>query len=93
MCERCRKLEDAILAIDARATPYGSPIVENGEEYVRAYIMPAGPLHRALGVVGRSAVKVSSHRVELPAEMVGMTLRQEPEPVEAPRFSEPIAVK
>lgn len=54
---RIYALESAILAIDAKAAPYGSPLIENGEEYVQAYIMPAGPLHRALGLVGRSAAK------------------------------------
>ncbi len=54
MCERCAKLEQAILNIDAKATPFGSPVVEAGEEWARAYIMPAGPLHRALGIIGRS---------------------------------------
>jgi hypothetical protein len=57
MCERCAKLEQAILALDAKATPYGTPIVEAGEEWARAYLIPAGPLHRALGIVGRSGTR------------------------------------
>lgn len=55
MCDRCKQLEDAILGIDAKATPYGPPIVEAGQEFVRAYLIPAGPLHRALGIVGHTA--------------------------------------
>lgn len=57
MCERCAKLEQAILAIDAKAAPYGAPIVEAGEEWARSYLIPAGPIHRALGIIGRSGTR------------------------------------
>lgn len=75
MCERCALLEQAILAIDAKVTPYGEPIRENGEEYAKAYLMPAGPLHRALGLLGRSAQR----DYQLPAAGAPQACRGEPE--------------
>jgi len=97
MCERCSKLEQAILDIDAKVTPYGPGVTENGENYATAYIMPAGPLHRALGLVGRCAQRDYQKPMPLPpirerkefdAAEIGFTLNQEPAPVEAPRFAE-----
>lgn len=92
MCDRCKALEDAILAIDAKATPYGPGLTENGENYATAYLMPAGPLHRALGLLGRSAqreyqkpVPPTSERKSFPAELLGITLKQEPAPVQPPK--------
>lgn len=95
VCDRCMRLEQAILDIDAKATPYGPPIIENGEEYVRAYLMPAGPLHRALGLVGHSAVKVPAmrDRVEIDAASVGMTLKQKPTEPDAPTFRPLVPVR
>lgn len=60
---KVNELTDAIHAIDAKATPYGPPIVEDGQEFVGMYLMPVGPLHRALGLVGGSRKIVASRRV------------------------------
>jgi len=75
VCDRCKRLEDAILAIDAKAASFGAPIVENGEEYASAYLIPAGVLHRALGIVGHSAAKVLPPIAPMrtfPAEAMGV---------------------
>jgi hypothetical protein len=42
---------EAIEEIWAKATPYGSGKIEAGEEWVDKYLMPAGPLHRAKGLL------------------------------------------
>lgn len=48
------RLRDAILDIDAHATPYG----EDEDGYVNGgYLISVGSLHRALGVVGHSMAK------------------------------------
>jgi len=93
MCERCARLERAILDIDAKATPYGP------DEHATAYVIPAGPLHRALGVVGHSAARgpvplpPTRERLTLDATSIGMTLKQESEPPKAPTFAEQIPLK
>jgi hypothetical protein len=45
--ELIAKLVRAIREIDAKATPYG----EDDDGFVTRYVMPVGPLHRALGLV------------------------------------------
>lgn len=45
--ELVAKLVRAIREIDAKATPYG----EDEDGFVSHYVMPVGPLHRALGLV------------------------------------------
>ena len=56
------QLRAAILDIDAHAAPMGSD--ESG--FVSGgYIISVGSLHRALGLVGHSAVKVTKHAVWL----------------------------
>lgn len=52
---RVERLEAAILDIDAHATPFG----EDEDGFVTGgYLISVGSLHRALGIVGRSAAKV-----------------------------------
>ena len=54
MAEREKALTDAILDIDAHATGMG----EDADGFVTGgYIVTVGALHRALGVVGHTAVK------------------------------------
>jgi hypothetical protein len=46
-----QQLIAAIQDIWDKATPYGSGIEEGGETYVDKYLLPAGPLHRAKGLL------------------------------------------
>jgi hypothetical protein len=48
---REQQLIAAIQDIWDKATPYGSGIEEAGETWVYCYLLPAGPLHRAKGLL------------------------------------------
>lgn len=51
--DRLDELREAILDIDAHATPFGDIPDEPG--WVGRYLVTAGALHRALGKIGRAA--------------------------------------
>ena len=54
VCTGCERLRDAILDIDAHATPLG----EDDDGFVTGgYLISVGSLHRALGLVGHTAPK------------------------------------
>lgn len=67
------RLRDAILDIDAHATPFGS---DNDGYVTGGYLISVGSLHRALGVVGHTAPKcrtceASTHDCAAPPSGVG----------------------
>jgi hypothetical protein len=67
-----QQLIAAIQDIWDKATPYGPGIEEAGETWIDKYIMPAGPLHRAKGLlVSLSSAKtqVTTMQHEITAEM------------------------
>ncbi len=50
--DQCRKLREAIEELFAKATPHDMQGAhEVGGPYIKSYILPCGPLHRAIGIV------------------------------------------
>lgn len=55
-----RILRNLLADLTAKATPHGPEIDEPGGPYVGAYLLPTGPLHRALAYLRDGAVPSKS---------------------------------